>query len=132
VDLDRQRLARIEQLEQDREPLRGAAQAALPEDFPAVLDPQSVEVPSGGRARGDHTLGLRRVDDLPQLADRLAGGEVLSEAVLQSPAAPHAGNRQRREDEGFVPGRHQDETSRADRPTPSLQDRLGPTLSSAR
>jgi hypothetical protein len=92
VDLHAQRLARVEQLDQQREALAGGRRACA-EELHAAVGPQLVQRRPGERER----LRLGAVDELPRLADRHVWRQRLAIELLQAPASPDAVHEQRQE-----------------------------------
>jgi hypothetical protein len=90
MDLHRERLARVEQLDQQREPVLVARRAGRAEHRLAVVRPQVVERPALQGSLGHDALVVRAVDELPGLADRRLGRQRPAVELLESAPAPDA------------------------------------------
>ena len=80
MDLHGEGLARVEQLDEDREAVARAVRARAEEPLAVRPAPQRVQLGPGERPGGEDALRLGPVDDLPGLPDRPPGGQRLAEA----------------------------------------------------
>jgi hypothetical protein len=97
VDLDREALTGIKELDQERETGGGVRGVQGSEDFLTVSDPQVVKCLSLKGAFMHHALGLWSVDHFPEFPDRNRVGQYFTQKGLEPAPPPDAFHGQRLE-----------------------------------